>query len=103
VAGGCCAGPIAWPPSRRYNTAFRGQSQRGGPRCLQVRRALPGPQAARPPLVQELSAAMSRLLIVFLAFFVLLIGGGGLFLANWDIPAPKAKVEKTLPNDRLGK
>lgn len=46
---------------------------------------------------------MSRLLIVFLAFLVLLIGGGGLFLANWDIPAPKAKVEKTLPNDRLGK
>jgi hypothetical protein len=46
---------------------------------------------------------MSRLLLIFVAFFALLVVGGGIFLASWDIPAPKAKVEKTIPNDRLGK
>lgn len=41
--------------------------------------------------------------MAFAVFLALLVGGGGLFLANWDIPAPKSKIEKTLPNDRLGK
>jgi hypothetical protein len=46
---------------------------------------------------------MSRLLAIFLALLVLLVVGGGIFLATWDIPAPKSKVEKVIPNDRLGK
>ncbi len=46
---------------------------------------------------------MSRLLSIFVALLVLLVVGGGIFLATWDIPAPKSKVEKVIPNDRLGK
>lgn len=43
----------------------------------------------------------------FLTYLTLLIiiglVGGGLFLSFWDIPAPTAKVEKVLPNDRFPK
>lgn len=46
---------------------------------------------------------MSRLLSIFFVLLVLLVVGGGIFLATWDIPAPKSKVEKVIPNDRLGK
>ncbi|MBP7064058.1 hypothetical protein [Ferrovibrio sp.] len=46
---------------------------------------------------------MSRLLLIFLAVLVLIVAGGGIFLATWNIPAPTARVEKTIPNDRLGK
>jgi len=34
---------------------------------------------------------------------ILLVGGGVAFLATWDIPAPRSKVEKVIPADRLGK
>ncbi len=27
--------------------------------------------------------------------------GGGIFLVTWEIPAPTAKVERVLPNDRF--
>ncbi|WP_298722685.1 hypothetical protein [uncultured Ferrovibrio sp.] len=43
---------------------------------------------------------MSTILLLFL---VLLLGGGAIFLATWDIPAPRAKVEKVIPADQLGK
>ncbi|MFC3676065.1 hypothetical protein [Ferrovibrio xuzhouensis] len=46
---------------------------------------------------------MARMSIALLVFLVLLLGGGAAFLANWDIPAPRAKVEKVIPADRLGK
>jgi len=46
---------------------------------------------------------MARMSIVLLVFLVLLLGGGAAFLANWDIPAPRSKVEKVIPADRLGK
>ncbi len=37
-----------------------------------------------------------------LVFVVLaVIVGGGIFLATSDIPAPAAKVEKVIPDDRL--
>ena len=40
----------------------------------------------------------------FIFFIVLImIVGGGVFLATWDIPAPAATVEKVLPNDRFPK
>jgi len=40
-----------------------------------------------------------------LVFFlvVLIIAGGGVFLATWDIPAPAQKIEKVLPDDRFPK
>jgi hypothetical protein len=34
---------------------------------------------------------------------VLVLLGGGAFLAFWDIPAPSAKVEKILPDARFPK
>ena len=40
--------------------------------------------------------------ILLLVVLVILIGGG-VFLATWDIPAPSRQVEKTLPNDRFPK
>lgn len=46
---------------------------------------------------------MARMSLILVAFLVLLIGGGAAFLASWDIPAPRGKVEKVIPADRLGK
>lgn len=40
--------------------------------------------------------------ILLLVVAVVLIGGA-VFLATWDIPAPSRQVEKTLPNDRFPK
>ena len=44
----------------------------------------------------------SALKIIFSIILVIVIGTG-VFLANWDIPAPISKVEKVIPNDRLPK
>jgi hypothetical protein len=41
---------------------------------------------------------LSRI-VVILALIVLL--GGGAFLATWDIPAPSNEVVKVLPDDRF--
>jgi len=38
--------------------------------------------------------------IVALAVVALILGGA-VFLATWDIPAPMAKVEKVIPDDRF--
>ncbi|HYB09902.1 MAG TPA: hypothetical protein VEJ16_09540 [Alphaproteobacteria bacterium] len=38
--------------------------------------------------------------IIALAVLVI-VAGGVAFLASWDIPAPTAKVEKVIPNDRF--
>ena len=46
---------------------------------------------------------MARLTIALLVLLVLVLGGGAAFLANWNIPAPRAKVEKVIPADQLGK
>jgi len=32
---------------------------------------------------------------------VLAVGGGAVFLATWDMPAPTARVEKVIPADRF--
>jgi hypothetical protein len=32
---------------------------------------------------------------------LVLVGGGAVFLATWDIPAPTRQVEKTLPDNRF--
>ena len=40
------------------------------------------------------------LLILFLALVVLVLGGL-VVLAMIDIPAPKTRIERTIPNDRL--
>lgn len=46
---------------------------------------------------------MARMSLILVATLVVLIGGGVAFLASWDIPAPRGKVEKVIPADRLGK
>ncbi|MDX9859360.1 MAG: hypothetical protein RBS99_00445 [Rhodospirillales bacterium] len=38
--------------------------------------------------------------VVVLAVLVVMVGGA-VFLATWDIPAPTAAVEKVIPNDRF--
>lgn len=40
----------------------------------------------------------SRIVMIFVA---VLIVGGVAFVATWDIPAPVAKVEKVIPDDRF--
>lgn len=42
--------------------------------------------------------SLSRI-ILFLMFAMII--GGAVFLATWDIPAPIAKVEKVIPDDRF--
>ena len=41
---------------------------------------------------------ISRLVLILVA---LLIVGGGVFLATWNIPAPLTSTEKVLPDDRF--
>lgn len=38
---------------------------------------------------------------IILVVVVVILVGGAVFLATWDIPAPSRQVEKTLPNDRF--
>ena len=42
--------------------------------------------------------SISRIILLIVA---LIIVGGGIFLATWDIPAPVTSTEKVLPNDRF--
>ncbi|WP_417789232.1 hypothetical protein [Terasakiella pusilla] len=42
--------------------------------------------------------ALSKFLLVLI---LLVLAGAGVFLATWDIPAPTAPVEKTIPDDRF--
>ncbi|HUC60645.1 MAG TPA: hypothetical protein VMF53_01680 [Alphaproteobacteria bacterium] len=43
---------------------------------------------------------LSRLIALIL---VLGVAVGAVFLATWEIPAPTAKVERVIPNDRFPK
>lgn len=38
---------------------------------------------------------------IILFLVLALVVGSGAFLATWDIPAPTAKVERVLPDDRF--
>lgn len=42
--------------------------------------------------------SIPRLVLIFV---VLLIVGGGIFLATWNIPAPVTSTEKVLPDARF--
>ncbi|MBI3453161.1 MAG: hypothetical protein HY057_10135 [Rhodospirillales bacterium] len=42
-----------------------------------------------------------RTFVIVLLVFGLAAAGLFVFLATWDIPAPKARIEKVIPNDRL--
>lgn len=44
---------------------------------------------------------MGRLAKIILATLVVLVGGGVIFLATWDIPPPSRQVEKVLDDSRF--
>ena len=44
---------------------------------------------------------MMRLTLVIVVVLLVTLVGGGIFLATWEIPAPSATVEKTIPDDRF--
>lgn len=44
---------------------------------------------------------MSTLTKILGVVVLLIIGGGVVFLATWDMPPPSKKVEKVLPNDKI--
>lgn len=44
---------------------------------------------------------MKSVSIIVLVLLLLALAGGGVFLAMWEIPAPKANVEKVIPDERF--
>jgi hypothetical protein len=46
---------------------------------------------------------MGKVTVGFVLFIVLLVLGGGIFLAEWAPPAPSMPVEKVIPNARFAK
>lgn len=44
---------------------------------------------------------MNRLTLFAVVAVVVVLAGGAIFLATWNIPAPSAKVEKVLPDARF--
>ncbi len=50
-----------------------------------------------------MSALKRPLFVLILVLIVVGIGGFAAFLAAWDIPAPSAKIEKVVPNDRFSR
>jgi hypothetical protein len=48
--------------------------------------------------IEQWPGGMAKLLLIVLA---VVVAGGAVFLATWDMPAPTATVEKVIPNDRF--
>jgi hypothetical protein len=46
---------------------------------------------------------MRRPFLVVLLVVAAVFAAAISFLASWDIPPPTARIEKTIPNDRLGR
>lgn len=44
---------------------------------------------------------MGKLSRILMVLVLMVVVGGGVFLAAWDIPPPSAKVEKVIPDDRF--
>jgi cell division septal protein FtsQ len=44
---------------------------------------------------------MGKVVMIAVALVVLVLVGGGVYLAFWDIPAPQTPVEKVIPSDRF--
>jgi len=42
-------------------------------------------------------------LVIFVGVVVVLVTFAGIFLANWDIPPPTARIEKIVPDSRFDK
>ena len=48
-----------------------------------------------------LNAAARKISFVIIAIAVLVIAGGAVFLATWNIPPPTKPVEKVIPDAKL--
>jgi len=46
---------------------------------------------------------MGKLVLAAFVLVLLILVGGGIFLASWDIPAPSKPVEKVIPDARFPK
>lgn len=46
---------------------------------------------------------MRKIAMIAIAIVLIVILGGAVFLATWDIPPPNKVVEKGIPDDRLPK
>ena len=46
-------------------------------------------------------ACMKKLASFVIVGALIILIGGGLFLATWQIPVPATEVERTLPDDRF--
>jgi len=44
---------------------------------------------------------MSRLLSALIVLALVVVAGGAVLLATWDIPAPSKTVERVIPDDRF--
>jgi len=44
---------------------------------------------------------MSRLLGALIVLALIVVAGGSVFLATWEIPAPSKTVERVIPDDRF--
>jgi hypothetical protein len=44
---------------------------------------------------------MRKLALVIIFATLLILVGGAVFLAAWEIPAPSSVVERTIPDDRF--
>jgi hypothetical protein len=46
---------------------------------------------------------MPKLFVSILLLLAVILIGGGIYIAIWDVPPPVRTVEKVLPDDMLGK
>jgi hypothetical protein len=44
---------------------------------------------------------MGKVALIAIAIVILVLIGGGIFLAVWDIPSPSKPVEKVIPDARF--
>jgi hypothetical protein len=51
--------------------------------------------------LENYGSLMRRITIFIVFLLILVLGGGFVFLATWDIPAPSQPIEKVLDNDRF--
>jgi hypothetical protein len=44
---------------------------------------------------------MKKLASIIIIGALIVLVGGGVFLATWEIPVPATEIERTIPNDRF--
>jgi hypothetical protein len=63
----------------------------------------PPARAPQPRNTTRYTAMGKRIAFILLGIAILVIAGGGMLLASWQIPAPTKQLEKVIPNDRFGR